>query len=177
MYFGGVYGFFGKWTVDVLGHPMLLMVPKIFNIVAGVGVLFILLMSWLPKSVREQRETEKQRDSFAELAKIDGLSGLFNRRYFMELADAEVQRCQRYGRPLSVMMFDIDHFKQVNDNYGHEAGDRVIVKISQISKGTIRNTDLAGRIGGEEFCVILPETDEKAAMVLAERLRVKNFPT
>ena len=103
---------------------------------------------------------------------MDALTGLNNRRHFFYLAEQEVKRARRYDRKLAAMMLDIDHFKQVNDTYGHASGDKVLQAIAELSKRTLRKQDTIGRYGGEEFAVILPETDISRAMEVAERLRV-----
>jgi diguanylate cyclase (GGDEF)-like protein len=89
-----------------------------------------------------------------------------------KLLERELARAQRFERPLSVLMFDIDHFKQVNDSYGHQAGDAVLKRIGEVVLREVRRIDLAARYGGEEFLVILPETGSDGAVVLAERLRL-----
>jgi diguanylate cyclase (GGDEF)-like protein len=106
-----------------------------------------------------------------EQARTDSLSGLPNRRAFFELAKQELKRAKRYASPLSVIMLDIDHFKQINDNYGHAAGDAVICKLAQAIREVLRDTDVAARIGGEEFALLLPETTLAGAKIVAERLR------
>ncbi|MEP7357775.1 MAG: diguanylate cyclase [Anaerolineales bacterium] len=111
---------------------------------------------------------------FAEvqLASItDGLTGLYNRRQLMMLAEREFQRTRRFQRPLSAIMLDIDHFKQVNDSYGHAAGDQVIAEVARRIAANVRTVDLPGRYGGEEFVLLLPETALPGAGLLAERLR------
>jgi len=105
-----------------------------------------------------------------ELAGTDVLTGLLNRRAFMEEAQTKFQLAKRYQRPLSFLMIDIDHFKRVNDTYGHQAGDLVLTEFSKIIKGCLRETDVLGRIGGEEFAVILPETGVDQTTELTERL-------
>jgi diguanylate cyclase (GGDEF)-like protein len=101
----------------------------------------------------------------------DGLTGLFNRRHFFTLAEREFQRARRFSRSLSVIMLDIDHFKRVNDTYGHAAGDQVLIEIAHRMRASIRNIDVLGRYGGEEFAMVLPETELPGAGLLAERLR------
>ena len=101
----------------------------------------------------------------------DSLTGIFNRRHFFALAEREFQRSARFGRPLSAIMLDIDHFKRVNDTFGHAVGDQVIVEVAKLCRTTIRAVDILGRYGGEEFVFILPETDAPGARQLAERLR------
>jgi diguanylate cyclase len=104
------------------------------------------------------------------LARTDGLTGLNNRRHFMEQVGHEFRRTQRQERPLSIVMIDLDHFKQVNDTYGHQVGDRVLAGVARVLRDTIRATDLVGRFGGEEFVLALPETDAADAHDLAKRL-------
>ena len=108
-----------------------------------------------------------------ELASItDSLSGLSNRRHVMILAEHEFQRSRRYTRSLSAVMLDIDHFKAVNDTHGHATGDQVITEVAQRLRLGIRNIDMAGRYGGEEFVLVLPETDLPGAGLLSNRLRL-----
>ncbi|MGE0256085.1 MAG: GGDEF domain-containing protein [Alphaproteobacteria bacterium] len=105
------------------------------------------------------------------LASVDALTGTILRGHFMHLGTAEVRRAHRYGRPLSVLVFDVDHFKRVNDNHGHAAGDAVLRAISSSARDILREQDVLGRTGGEEFAVLLPDTDKDAARQAAERLR------
>lgn len=104
-------------------------------------------------------------------AHTDFLTGLFNRRFFYELAEKELERVKRYHKPLSLLMLDIDNFKRINDNYGHNIGDIVLKKLAEICISTIREIDIAGRLGGEEFGIVLPETQIDDAVEVAERLR------
>ncbi|MFH2137017.1 MAG: diguanylate cyclase [Candidatus Omnitrophota bacterium] len=106
------------------------------------------------------------------LAITDGLTNLFNHRYFQTQLQTEVARVQRYPHPLSLIMFDIDSFKQFNDTYGHPMGDLVLSQIGKTIKKTVRKVDIACRYGGEEFAVILPETKIKEAIVVAEKIRL-----
>ena len=106
-------------------------------------------------------------------AHVDFLTGLSNRRYFMDLSDHELSRAVRYRTPLSLFMLDIDYFKQVNDTHGHKAGDSVLKKLAEICRQTLREMDIIGRVGGEEFAILLPETDLTEAVEVAERLREK----
>jgi diguanylate cyclase (GGDEF)-like protein/PAS domain S-box-containing protein len=108
-----------------------------------------------------------------EQAHFDFLTGLFNRRYFMEKSEAELARSQRYQSDLSMLMIDLDHFKKINDSYGHKSGDLVLQKIGQVFLSTLREVDIAGRMGGEEFAILLPETCIDEALDVAERLRSK----
>jgi diguanylate cyclase (GGDEF)-like protein len=171
LYFGARYGFFSNDIVGVLGQPALLLVPKIINVVAGTVVLALLLYQWLPEAVREWAKSQQRTRDLEKLAAIDPLTGISNRRQFESLARAELGRSQRYMRPLSLLMIDIDHFKQVNDRFGHEAGDRVLKFLANVLISAKRASDVVGRIGGEEFAILLPETSKEAALVIAERLR------
>ncbi|AKT41488.1 diguanylate cyclase [Chondromyces crocatus] len=101
----------------------------------------------------------------------DGLTGAFNKRYLLDLMERELARSIRYTLPLGLVMFDVDHFKRVNDNYGHLAGDAVLKELVRRLAQRIRQTDLLGRYGGEEFAVVLPSTDQQGAIAIAESLR------
>lgn len=106
-----------------------------------------------------------------KLTIIDGLTDIFNKRYFLENIEKEVSRCQRYSRPLSLIMFDIDFFKKINDNYGHLTGDYILKKLSKVVKDKIRREEIFARYGGEEFAIVMPESELKPAYILAEKLR------
>jgi diguanylate cyclase (GGDEF)-like protein len=112
-------------------------------------------------------------DKLKVLATVDGMTGLFNRRHFLSLAEIEWSRYQRYRRPMSLVLFDIDRFKSINDSFGHYAGDHVIMEIADICRQQKRKSDIIARFGGEEFLMLLPETDSAAAQRVAERLRRK----
>ena len=105
------------------------------------------------------------------MAVTDGLTGLYNHRFIFERLEEETAKVARYGRPLSIIMLDIDNFKRVNDTFGHRAGDEVILSVAHAIMASLRKTDVAGRYGGEEFLVLLPETDLKAAHIVAEKIR------
>lgn len=117
-------------------------------------------------------ENRQVRDELECQAHSDYLTGLDNRRHFLSQAENELARTRRYGRELSILMLDVDHFKQVNDTYGHKVGDLVLKRLSELCAATLRNIDIIGRIGGEEFAVLLPETGSECAMETAERLRL-----
>jgi diguanylate cyclase (GGDEF)-like protein len=113
-----------------------------------------------------------------QLAIIDDLTGIYNRRYLLELSDREFRRAQRFGRNLSLVMMDIDHFKQINDTFGHAVGDEVLEALAQRCQNNIRNVDVLGRYGGEEFVILLPETVLSEAIQITERLctQISEFP-
>lgn len=106
-----------------------------------------------------------------KLSTTDALTGLANRRYLLENFTTEYERAKRYKHHLSILLIDVDHFKKVNDTYGHPCGDRVLKKTADILKKTVRSSDLVARYGGEEFVVLLPETDNAHTLVIAEKLR------
>ena len=140
----------------------------------------------LQKSLEEKnnlltREIEQRKKIQEELERIvilDPLTGLFNRRHFFNVAFTEFKKAHRYNRPLSVILLDADHFKNVNDSYGHAVGDRVLIHLSQIMKKCLRVVDILARYGGEEFIILLPETNLPHTMHAAERIReqVENTP-
>ena len=121
----------------------------------------------LQKEVSERMEVEKE---LQRLASTDSLTGLWNRRKFMEVFEDEIARSCRYQRDLSLMVLDIDHFKRVNDQFGHSAGDDALIHFSKVCASCLRESDIMARMGGEEFAILLPETDEQGAMVLGERI-------
>ena len=118
------------------------------------------------------KQLEESTQKLETMARIDSLTGLNNRGYFMELLATELGRAKRYGRAFSLLMFDIDHFKSVNDTRGHAAGDEVLRSLKSIfQKPGLRNCDFYGRIGGEEFSLVLPETVGQETILVAERIR------
>lgn len=106
------------------------------------------------------------------LSSTDRLTGLCNRGHWEEALRLEYARHLRYGTPAALVMFDIDHFKRVNDTYGHQCGDKVIQRVADVVREHIRDSDIAGRYGGEEYAVLLPDTDKHGGEIFAERLRV-----
>jgi len=120
---------------------------------------------------RKNIELERLNAEVQRLAITDSLTGLYNRRGFFELSQREVERAKRFGRPFSVIMLDIDHFKSINDTYGHEAGDQVLEKVTARLRDKLRTVDIVGRYGGEEFSILLPESEPAGALEAGERLR------
>jgi diguanylate cyclase (GGDEF)-like protein len=123
------------------------------------------------KADRLTLELQAANDNLRDLAFRDGLTGLYNHRYFQETMAKEISRANRYGRPLAIIMLDIDHFKNINDTYGHQGGDLVLQAISRLLEQTTRKSDIVARYGGEEFVLVLPETNLQAALTKAENCR------
>ncbi|MET0283156.1 MAG: GGDEF domain-containing protein [Polyangiales bacterium] len=105
------------------------------------------------------------------LMTVDGLTQVYNRRYFQEALERELQRSRRYGHHFTLVLLDIDHFKQINDRYGHQAGDTVLRRLGTLVQHKVRTNDVVARIGGEEFALILPESTPAGGRALAEKLR------
>lgn len=125
------------------------------------------LLSRIKKELRIQELIEK----LEELASKDTLTQLYNRRFFYESAIKMIAHSKRYNKPVSIIMLDIDHFKSVNDRYGHKAGDEVLKELAQIMQNRRRKSDMVVRLGGEEFAILLPETSKEQAYKIAQQLR------
>jgi len=155
------YDALAKMGIDLV--PLDFQIGPIYD---NSGQVIGLLATAVDITERKRLEVELKRQ-----AHLDYLTGLPNRRSFMEQGEVELSRTQRYGTTLSILMLDIDHFKQINDVYGHQAGDLVLKTLALIFQEVLRSVDIIGRMGGEEFAVILPETDIDQATEVAERLR------
>jgi diguanylate cyclase (GGDEF)-like protein len=112
------------------------------------------------------------------LTTVDGLTQVWNKRYFLETLEREISRCHRYQRPLTLILFDLDHFKGVNDTFGHLAGDFVLKQVAQVIRAKIRREDFLARYGGEEFAILLPEIEREHGITFAEKIRqiVEKYP-
>ena len=137
----------------------------------GVTEKLCMLVYDVTEQALSKRGMERLNDELKIASRIDGLTGLFNRRYWQERFDEAFKLAKRREKASTAMMLDIDHFKKVNDTYGHQAGDKVIKMLSQLIKKCVRETDLAGRYGGEEFAIILTDSDVENATIVAERIR------
>jgi diguanylate cyclase (GGDEF)-like protein len=120
---------------------------------------------------RKEKAFKNALQEVQRLAITDSLTNLYNRRHFSKVGENEVQRACRYGRSLSAIMLDIDHFKRVNDTFGHKVGDQILQGVAASCRQTLRGVDVLGRYGGDEFVILLPENDRAAAVQVAERLR------
>lgn len=151
-----------------LSTPRLLVLNGMMMYVFSLSLAAIVML--VIRSFRQKTYLSEQK--LLHLSRHDSLTGVYNRAFLTELAEREVALAKRHGRALAVAILDIDHFKLVNDNYGHDTGDRVICALAHTCQATLRNIDHFGRIGGEEFVCILPETSEAEAMLCLERLRL-----
>jgi diguanylate cyclase (GGDEF)-like protein len=141
--------------------------PRLFGTVQEVASPTTRKVLGVIQDITERRELEHRLE---QLANTDSLTGCATRRYFMALAEKEVTRVHRYGGHLSLLMLDLDRFKDVNDRHGHLVGDRTLVKLAQVFRSALRDVDLVGRLGGEEFAALLTETAHAEAMDVALRL-------
>ncbi|UCU99352.1 diguanylate cyclase [Acidovorax radicis] len=150
-------------------------------VVAGGRTLWVLI-SMVPieydgepctlTTVVDITERKTMEDALRKAATTDVLTGIANRRHFMDRTEAELARARRHGRPLALAMFDIDHFKRVNDQYGHAVGDEVLRAVARVCVEAMRQHDMVGRVGGEEFALLMPDTGMHSAVALLERLRI-----
>ncbi|MBA5637607.1 GGDEF domain-containing protein [Duganella sp. LX20W] len=192
---GLVYGLAGIAACDFAAALCTLRLPVFARMLAAPTVLYVVLSAWrLPWLLcvsglmqyaftvalatvmllvmrMFQQKSFLLEQQLLHLSQHDSLTGACNRRYLEEVAERELALAQRHGRKLAVAMLDIDHFKQVNDQYGHETGDRVLQALVRTCQGELREIDHFGRLGGEEFVCVLPETDRDDALRCAERLR------
>jgi diguanylate cyclase (GGDEF)-like protein len=153
---------------DLLEPNTLQAITFILAIFFGIAWTFGFVML---NSERLEADLRNAQNKLQKIATTDFLTGIANIRLFTEAGEREVQRARRYKRPLSLLMIDLDHFKKVNDRYGHAIGDKVLVAFAAICKKYLRKADIFGRLGGEEFAILLPETDISGGRKLAERLR------
>lgn len=143
----------------------------LYSLVALIIIEIALVIGWRLSQRHLRRIIRRQTRKLRNMATRDALTGLYNRRAIERHLTEETNRTQRHPSPFSVIMFDIDHFKKVNDTYGHNVGDEVLRKVGKRVAGLVRNTDRLGRWGGEEFLVLCPETTVADAVILADRIR------
>lgn len=143
--------------------------PAIFVTNRAMSISLIWLVAY--SAYRHLRIGNSLRQRLREQALTDPLTGLYNRRHIFSCLDRELKRYERYSDVFSIILIDADHFKHVNDNYGHSTGDATLRLIARVCKASVRTTDIVGRFGGEEFIILLPNTAADAAAVVAERIR------
>ncbi len=150
---------------------------KLLYITIAAALIILILKFVVLRTNRIRKKTNKElaslNEQLYELATTDDMTKLFNRRHFLELAQRGLNQIQRTSSMGAVLMIDIDHFKKINDSYGHAAGDRVLIEVANILKDNLRNYDIVGRVGGEEFAMLLPNSDIDTATRIAERIREK----
>lgn len=150
------------FQADIAAKDYTLLLLPYWNAVVRFG--FFGIVSYLLSALQEAYDREQK------LARIDGLTGIYNRRFFLELLEKEVQRARRHQYPLTLSYLDIDNFKLVNDRYGHTVGDRLLKKVSQALERTVRSHDIIARLGGDEFAVLLPQTSRHQAYTALTRM-------
>jgi len=167
-----------------ISYPGLISIPLhlgtrqlgVLNLVMAPDAVFtgdeIRLLQTVGDQLSAAIERARLYESAELMATVDSLTGLINRRYFFQLSQKEFERSSRYQFPVSILMIDIDLFKRVNDHFGHLIGDQVLSRIGQCFRAILRSSDVVGRYGGEEFVVLMPETNLQNAMTIAERLRI-----
>jgi diguanylate cyclase (GGDEF)-like protein len=159
----------GAYLVATFADPSRLPLTVAGQVTVGVNVAALVLLTYVGTVIA--REQRRSRDVAIELSTVDSLTGLYNRAYLFAVVDREIQRSARSRRGFCLLMMDLDELKPVNDRYGHFHGDRVLRGVSEIIRHGVRRLDTAARYGGDEFVVLLPETDPNGAYVLAEKIR------
>lgn len=168
-----------QWSLVLITEPRGIFASRVLGIIITLQMTTLALVflvgreRWIHDNIQMERrlELEERARNLNFRATTDPLTGLFNRRKFNRELAMEMLRAQRYGTPLSLVMYDIDHFKNVNDSYGHQTGDRVLIDLSRFVATHIRQNDLLARWGGEEFVIVAPGLDGAAAVRFAEKLR------
>jgi diguanylate cyclase (GGDEF)-like protein len=164
----------------VQSEPAILLSNRVNGLTSVVLGIFFSSMAWRSTIVnlqqkrridKQQKELEDKNRSLQYLASTDPLTGLINRRIFDEKISFEISRIKRYGSKSSLLIVDIDNFKDVNDNFGHPVGDALLVEFALMLKELLRETDIVARIGGEEFAILLTGTDGENGRIVAEKIR------
>ncbi len=161
-----------QWAAYIWDDFAFRLEPDLLSLIAAAPLMVVFPLSIGVINFSLSGRLAGQREELERISRVDGLSQLNNRRFCEESVYKEFERHKRSGSPLSLIMIDIDHFKQVNDKYGHVAGDQMIREVSELFNGAARQSDVVGRYGGEEFGLVLPDTDINGAMLFAERLRL-----
>jgi len=161
-----------NYGVPLINNVRIRLIIQIFTI-----PIFTVIFYYILKGMKKSKELKTLHSKLKDMLKIDDLTGLSNRRHFMDFLNKMHSLSQRHGHSLSILMADIDNFKEINDNYGHHKGDQFLRAVGDILKRKIRNEDLAARMGGDEFVILLPETSLKEALYIAHRIKkcVKNI--
>lgn len=179
VHYGVSYAFFFVAIGSTQPDALLLLTNRANALMAASLGVMLSIVLWLKNTryimlqrelSQRNQELTKQQEELVWLAKRDALTGLFNRGEFLRIAELELMRAQRHGTETSLIMLDLDHFKKVNDLHGHPAGDGVLKHTATCLLGGVRMTDVVARIGGEEFVVLLPQTELDSAVALAEKL-------
>ncbi len=149
---------------------------QVYLVLSIIAVGLFSLIGYFIGRLKDEAQAESLRVldtnvELSELASTDGLTGLFNNRYIHERLEVEIQNAFR--SPLTCLLVDIDHFKKINDTYGHPFGDEVLIVVAGLLKNAVRGADAVGRLGGEEFLILLPHTPGDRALIVAERIRVE----
>ncbi len=169
------FGFTGLALITVITANVMtdlqLTSVSIVSIVCGLVILSLVSNAFITKATVYSRLIEAQSQRFIKLAQVDHLTGVYNARSFYEIGNQLFRLARREKSPLSILYIDIDHFKRINDTYGHHNGDLVLQKVTRVIGSAMRESDVLARIGGEEFNVLLPDTDGAGAGVLAEKIR------
>jgi diguanylate cyclase (GGDEF)-like protein len=162
-------------NIIIIASVILLIFSLVLSIAMSAIIknIFIYYKKSILSEVEKTKEIEKTKQKYEILSHTDSLTNMHNRFSIMKILDEQLSSSKNKNRPLSLIMFDLDYFKQINDKYGHSAGDSVLVEISELVKENLRDADCVGRYGGEEFLVTLPNTDLDISKIIANRIRQK----
>lgn len=164
-YMGSVIAASGSYVTDIIYDTnQISRIASYFHLINSILTFFIIV--FILTILKKSYETER------ELARYDNLTGIPNQRYFFEFGEAEIERAKRFNQKISIAFIDCDNFKKINDKYGHLAADTLLIKISHVMKESIRKIDFIARIGGDEFAILLPQTDLKNAEIIIKRLKI-----
>lgn len=192
--------YYGFWYTSLMGilpieiynflqTPYLFVIPKLINVFSVILVILILLRRWIPNEESERKQQEKYLSSLEKeidqreekeiklthLATTDPLTGILNRRSFLELSQNLLKQSLEENKPISVLMMDIDNFKTINDELGHSVGDEVLISFVKECSSLLRSHDIIGRLGGDEFSIVLFNVTTEIACDIAERMTSHNF--